>query len=262
MFPGLESFSASYAELPLNASTISNIFPFSGPPLYGPSAAGHRPQHPHRPDRLQRAEAEQTPSPQQDGEGQGLAASSSCFLVVTPSSCWTGLWHWAHWFPALAPAHWVLTMHHEEGARRLQVGRHRSIQPGAFLLWKLQSWRPGAQAAACNCFEGSWGDIGCLCSCCHLPLLCVVGSASNPPPSAPVRGAGRFAIPGLPKLLLSVPAGPASALPWSQHQQCQNHYFGSLIREQHQPHLQKSICCCTLCSAPEASKEHTDSPAC
>lgn len=157
---------------------------------------------------------------------------------------------------------WHQPMHHEEGAHRLQVGCHHPIQPGAFLLWKLQNWRPGAQAAACNCFEGSWGDIGCLCSCCHLPLLGVVGSASNPPPSPPVRGAGRFAIPGLPKLLLSVPAGPASALPCSHHHQCQNHYFGPLIREQHQSHLQKSICCCTLCSAPEASKEHTDSPAC
>lgn len=220
--------------------------------MYGPSAAGHR--HPHRPDRLQRAEAEQTPSPQQDGEGRGLAPVSSWSLP--PAAGWgCGTGH-----TGFQP--WHQPMHHEEGARRLQVGCHHPIQPGAFLLWKLQNWRPGAQAAACNCFKGSWGDSGCLCSCCHLPLLCVVGSASNPPPSPPVRGAGRFAIPGLPKLLLSVPAGPASALPCSHHHQCQNHYFGPLIREQHQSHLQKSICCCTLCSAPEASKEHMDSPAC
>lgn len=118
LFPGLEVFSASYAELPLKGSAISNIFPFSGPPLYGPSAAGHRPQHPHRPDWLRCAEAEQTPSPQKDGAGRGLAASSSYFIVVAPSSCWTGPWCWARWFPALAPARRALAVHHEEGARR------------------------------------------------------------------------------------------------------------------------------------------------
>lgn len=43
------------------------------------------------------------------------------------------------------------------------------------------------------------------------PCCAPGGSASNPPPSSPIRGVRRFAIPGLPKLLLSVPAGPTCA---------------------------------------------------